>query len=114
MAGLSAGAHYAALGVDRGAPADEVRAAWRRAARRLHPDAGGDAAGFQAALRAKEVLLDPAARAAYDRLLAASGPACAACRGAGRTYRQRGPLAREASPCGACRGLGVVPKEGAG
>lgn len=39
--------HHAVLGVAPGATADEVHAAFRRAARRVHPDAGGDAESFR-------------------------------------------------------------------
>lgn len=39
---------FAALGLDRAADADEVRAARRRLARELHPDAGGDTAAMAA------------------------------------------------------------------
>ena len=52
------------------ATADEVRAAYRRAARDHHPDAGGDAARMTDLNAAWHVLGDPARRAAYDRELA--------------------------------------------
>ena len=69
---------YGALGLERDAPADEVRRAYRRAALRLHPDkSGGDAAAFQRATAAYELLSDPERRAHFDRFghdRAAAGP----------------------------------------
>ena len=62
--------HYGALGIGRAADADAVRAAYRDAVRRWHPDRnpGPEAAGkFLAAQRAFEVLSDPRRRAEYDR-----------------------------------------------
>ncbi len=66
--------HYQVLGVDRGARADEVRAAYLRQARRFHPDVvGGDLADISEAERemtmvnrAWEVLGDDSARRRYD------------------------------------------------
>ena len=50
-------AALAVLGLRTGASADEVRGAYRQAARQHHPDVGGDAARFIEATRAKDVLL---------------------------------------------------------
>jgi hypothetical protein len=58
--------HYATLGVERGATRREVVQAYRRLARRHHPDAGGDAARFLHVQAAYDVLGDPQARARYD------------------------------------------------
>ena len=61
--------HYAVLGVPRDASAQDIRRAYRRVARRHHPDLNRDpraAERFAAAARAYEVLGDPAARAGYD------------------------------------------------
>ena len=62
---------YAVLGVPRDASADDVRGAYRRAARASHPDLNpGDAsaaARFKQVQAAYDVLVDPARRAAYDR-----------------------------------------------
>jgi curved DNA-binding protein CbpA len=62
--------HYAVLGVRRGASSDEIRTAYRRAARASHPDLHpGDATAhdrFKQVQVAYEVLGDPARRAAYD------------------------------------------------
>ncbi len=63
--------HYEVLGVGRDATADEVKKAYRRLARDLHPDANpGDpeAEGrFKEATAAYEALSDPERRARYDR-----------------------------------------------
>jgi hypothetical protein len=62
--------HYDLLGVSFGATIEEVRAAYRRAARDHHPDAGGDPARMTDLNAAWHVLGDPVRRAAYDRELA--------------------------------------------
>jgi hypothetical protein len=62
--------HYDVLGVSFGATVEEVRAAYRRAARDHHPDAGGDPARMTDLNAAWHVLGDPVRRAAYDRELA--------------------------------------------
>ncbi|AXB43316.1 DnaJ C-terminal domain-containing protein [Amycolatopsis albispora] len=72
---------YADLGVSPGAPADEIKKAYRRLARRYHPDANpgdeGAEARFKAVSEAYTVLSDPGKRAEYDeaRRFAASGAA---------------------------------------
>lgn len=59
--------HYETLGVDRTASPDEVRAAFRRASSRAHPDKGGTDVQQQAVNAAYEVLSDPQRREAYDQ-----------------------------------------------
>ena len=59
---------YTVLGVEPEATDEELQAAYRRLARRLHPDRnGGDTERFQAVQGAYETLADPAKRMVYDR-----------------------------------------------
>lgn len=63
---------YAVLGVARGAPAREIRRAYRRLARQHHPDLSEGHSGPEQFVRlahAYEILGDPAQRARYDRTL---------------------------------------------
>lgn len=61
---------YEVLGVCPDATDDQIKTAWRRAAKVTHPDAGGTSEAFAAARHAWEVLSDPARRTAYDADLA--------------------------------------------
>lgn len=58
---------YDILDVARDATPDEIKKAYRRAARSAHPDAGGDEETFKQVQRAYKVLSDPQSRARYDR-----------------------------------------------
>jgi molecular chaperone DnaJ len=58
---------YEILGVSQDADENEIKRAYRRKARELHPDAGGDSEAFKELTAAYEVLKNPAARANYDR-----------------------------------------------
>ena len=61
---------YIVLGVQQGASESEIKRAYRRLARRFHPDINpGDqtaAARFHQILEAYETLIDPARRSRYD------------------------------------------------
>lgn len=59
--------YYEILGVDQKASADEVRKAYRRKARDMHPDKGGDPGKFQELQNAYEVLSDAEKKEIYDR-----------------------------------------------
>lgn len=63
--------YYAALGVDRQATPDEIKRAYRKLARKFHPDLSKEPdaeARFKDVAEAYEVLKDPEKRTAYDAL----------------------------------------------
>ncbi len=65
--------YYLILGVPRGATPREIRQAYRRRVKQLHPDAGGsadDTVAFCEVNEAYETLAQPERRRAYDALLA--------------------------------------------
>ncbi|MGH8167176.1 MAG: DnaJ C-terminal domain-containing protein, partial [Woeseiaceae bacterium] len=62
--------YYEVMGVPRGATQDEIKRAYRKLARKFHPDVSKEAdaeARFKEMKEAYEVLKDPEKRAAYDQ-----------------------------------------------
>ena len=64
---MAKGNYYDILGVKKSASADEIKKAFRRLARKHHPDAGGDEEKFKEINEAYEVLSDTEKRAQYDQ-----------------------------------------------
>jgi curved DNA-binding protein len=63
--------YYAALGLERGASEAQIKQAYRRLARKYHPDVSKEADAeeqFKAIAEAYQTLKDPQKRAAYDQL----------------------------------------------
>src|SRR6201986_3393249 len=63
--------YYEILGVTRAADADEIKRAYRKLARKFHPDVSKEKDAeqkFKEVQEAYEVLKDPEKRAAYDQL----------------------------------------------
>lgn len=60
------GDHYHLLGLSPEASSEEIRAAYRKLASRVHPDKGGTEALFRSVEKAYRVLGDPVRREEYD------------------------------------------------
>lgn len=74
---MTTGELYALLGLRPGADTEEIKAAYRLAARRFHPDANsnpGASEAFRLVANAYAVLSDATQRTTYDTALAEGGP----------------------------------------
>lgn len=89
--------YYDVLGIKKDASADDIKKAFRKLARKHHPDAGGDEEKFKELNSAYEVLSDPEKRLEYDQYgqyfggkmpPGAGGPAGAGGPGGGFTYQE--------------------------
>ena len=63
--------YYSILGIERAATEDDIKKAYRKLARKYHPDVSKDPEGeakFKDVAEAYQTLKDPEKRAAYDRL----------------------------------------------
>jgi curved DNA-binding protein len=108
--------YYKILGVSRTATADEIKKAYRRLARKYHPDVSKEANAeerFKEVQEAYEVLKNPEKRAAYDQL-GANWKAGEQFRpppdwASGFEFRGRGPGAT----AGGSRGFGASEFQGA-
>jgi curved DNA-binding protein CbpA len=58
---------YETLGVEKGSPKQTIRKAYRKAAKKAHPDAGGSREKFALIKLAHDTLSDDGKRAKYDR-----------------------------------------------
>lgn len=76
--------YYIILGVDSNATQDQIRSAYRRKAKQLHPDhcEGSSSKPFRDVQEAYETLSDPGRRQTYDNDLAEAGRSRAPLRGA--------------------------------
>ncbi|VAI81262.1 unnamed protein product [Triticum turgidum subsp. durum] len=85
--------HYEVLGLGAGASRGEIKAAYRRLAREVHPDAvgGGGDEGFIRLHAAYATLADPDERARYDRDVTcrAAGMMMRRAAAAGPAFRRR-------------------------
>ncbi|UXM90365.1 J domain-containing protein [Paenarthrobacter sp. JL.01a] len=82
--------HYQVLHVAVTATDKEIKVAYRKAARKAHPDHGGEAEMFRRVTLAYETLIDPQRRAEYDRRYASGAT--------GRTQARPGDYTGAASP----------------
>lgn len=98
--------YYAVLGIRPAASLDEIRSAYRAAARKAHPDGQGDADQFHALHAAYDVLRDSMKRAQYDEARRAwmENVGAVACPGCGHANRlTRRPSEREVVRCWHCK-----------
>ncbi|MTJ08037.1 MULTISPECIES: molecular chaperone DnaJ [unclassified Anabaena] len=86
--------YYETLGVSRDADKEEIKQAYRRLARKYHPDVNKESGAeerFKEINRAYEVLSEPEVRARYDRF-GEAGVSGAAAAGAGAGFQDMGDM----------------------
>lgn len=98
--------YYAVLGVRPDASFDEIRSAYRQAARQAHPDLDGNAEHFRKLQAAYEALRDPPTRQHYDDarrswMRQMGAICCTTCGHANRITRR--PTEREVVRCWHCK-----------
>lgn len=71
--------YYAILGISEHSTPDQIRLAWKDAARKHHPDRGGEPVFFSQLSDAHECLSDPKKKAAYDMAFRALSSLRCAC-----------------------------------
>jgi len=92
---MAAKNYYETLGVSRGASDDEIKKAYRKLAKKYHPDSNkGDKSSehkFKEVQEAYDVLSDTEKRSQYDTFGRVGGPHPAGAPGGGYTYSSSGP-----------------------
>jgi DnaJ-class molecular chaperone len=99
---------YGVLGVDKSADEESIKTAYYKAASEHHPDRGGNHDKMTDITRAAAVLLDPEKRRKYDKELEMLGELCPSCKGAGRTFKQKGFTNKIPKVCDMCGGNGIL------
>ena len=97
--------HYLRLAVPPNATPEELKAGYRRAARRAHPDSGGTADEFKMVSEAYDVLSSAGKRQQYDtaRREWAASRGAVLCNGCGAANAiQKRPRANEVAECASC------------
>jgi hypothetical protein len=90
--------HYRILGIDTTATAAEIKQAYRAAAKKAHPDAGGSESAMEAVNEAYKTLSDPLARRAYDYARSSPAPEPEPSRSAGDPRQTTSPASKTHKP----------------